>query len=400
KTSALPAKPLKTNPCPPATGTAFWARGGGGGGVGGGVGVWGGGWGRPGFWGGYWNRPWFAAPIAWGLGAWALGSVIFDSGYASYSNPYYASTTVISSPVYDYSQPIQVVAEQPVATDAGAQPAALPPEVQTGTAHVQTAQDAFRQGDYATAMKEIELALAQLPKDAALHEFRGLVQFAMQKYSDAAGTLYAVLSAGPGWDWTTLSSMYPSVDVYTQQLRALEDFVKSHPDSADARFVLAYHYITCNHPDSAVKQLREVVRLQPKDQLSAQLLKMMGGDAPADAGAQPAPAVAEGAAAPQEPPAPPPIDPAKIVGNWAAKRDDGSSFALKLTPDAKFTWTFEQGGRKQEFGGTYEVDEAVLVLTRQDGATMPGMITMAQNGFNFQLFGAPPGDPGLDFKKG
>jgi hypothetical protein len=33
-----------------------------------------------------------------------------------------------------------------------------------------------------------------------------------------------VLSVGPGWDWTTLIGLYPSIDVYTTQLRALEDF--------------------------------------------------------------------------------------------------------------------------------------------------------------------------------
>ena len=42
-----------------------------------------------------------------------------------------------------------------------------------------------------------------MPNDASLHEFRALVLFALGQYEQAAATLYAVLSNGPGWDWTT-----------------------------------------------------------------------------------------------------------------------------------------------------------------------------------------------------
>jgi hypothetical protein len=41
-----------------------------------------------------------------------------------------------------------------------------------------------------------------------------------------------------------------------------------------------------------------------------------------------------------------------------------------------------------------------LVLERSDGAQMPGLVTLADSGFNFKLYGGPPDDPGLDFKKG
>ena len=71
------------------------------------------------------------------------------------------------------------------------------------------ARDAFRKGDYAVASSEIDLAIKALPKDAALHEFRALVDFATKDYQQAAAALYAVLSAGPGWDWTTLAACMP-----------------------------------------------------------------------------------------------------------------------------------------------------------------------------------------------
>ncbi len=95
------------------------------------------------------------------------------------------------------------------------------------------------------------------------------------RYDEAAATLYAVLSVGPGWDWTTLISLYPGVDVYTTQLRALEDYCDTHSDAATARFVLAYHYLTEGHTDAAVSVLKQVVALKPNDTLSAKLLRQL-----------------------------------------------------------------------------------------------------------------------------
>ena len=116
-----------------------------------------------------------------------------------------------------------------------------------------------------------------------LHEFRGLVLFALKRYQEAAATDYAVLAVGPGWDWTTLSSFYPDVNVYSAQLRDLEQYAKTHPDAADARFLLAYQYLTCGHADAAAKELKQVVRLKPNDQVSAQLLASLSESGPAQA---------------------------------------------------------------------------------------------------------------------
>ncbi len=366
--------------------------------------AWGGYWWHGGGGFGYWGGAWYTRPLVWGLGAWAIGSAFYNSGYANYSNPYYAPVASNAGTCYDYSQPIPVVNNNLDATATNSttdQPAALPPEVQEGTSHGDLARDAFKNGDYAGALRETDAALKSLPKDAALHEFRALVLFATKDYKQAAATLYAVLSAGPGWDWTTLSSMYANVATYADQLRILEQYVTDNPNSADGHFVLAYHYLTCGHTDSAENQLREVIKLQPQDQLSPQLLKMMGGT-PTSTGGSPVPQppdAEDGPAPGDEPAAPPSIDATKIVGKWNAKRPDGSTFMLNLTSDAKFTWTFEKSGKKQEFGGRYSVDGAILVLERADGAQMPGLITMSQNGFNFKLYGGPADDKGLDFGK-
>jgi uncharacterized protein (TIGR03066 family) len=370
-------------------------------------GYWNGGWGGywGGGWGGYWGAPWYAAPIAWGLGSWALGSVMYNSGYASYSNPYYASG-VDTADYYDYSQPITVINQQPAAVAATDEAAAavgetaVSPEVQEGTRHMDLAREAFRQENYADASREIDLAIKALPRDAVLHEFRALIFFATRDYKQAAATLYAVLSAGPGWDWTTLSGMYANTATYISQLQKLRAYVEANPRATDAHFVLAYHYLTTGHTEEARKEYEAVLKLQPNDELSAQLLTLVGGTAEAPAGARPQ-SYTPDAPAPDavEPTSPQEIDASKIVGNWTAKRKDGATFSLNLTSDDKFTWKFDQKGKKQQFGGKYSVDGAILVLERADGAQMPGLVTLADNGFNFKLYGGAPDDPGLDFKK-
>ena len=66
-----------------------------------------------------------------------------------------------------------------------------------------TARDAFKAGDYARALELTDQAIRQMPNDAALHELRGVVLFALHRYEDAAAPLYAVLSVGP----TAVSSL-------------------------------------------------------------------------------------------------------------------------------------------------------------------------------------------------
>ncbi len=153
----------------------------------------------------------------------------------------------------DYSQPINTTAAAPEQSVAS----------QAASAYDQ-ARAAFKSGDYAQAIQLDQQALAQTPNDTDQHEFLALTYFAQGKYPQAAAPLYAVLSVRPGWDWTTLCGMYPDVDTYTTQLRALEAYVRSNPDSAQAHFVLAYQYLSRGMTRKPSAQLKEVVRLQPE----------------------------------------------------------------------------------------------------------------------------------------
>jgi tetratricopeptide (TPR) repeat protein len=111
-----------------------------------------------------------------------------------------------------------------------------------------------------------------LPSDATLHEFRALCLFALKRYKEAAAGVYAVLAAGPGWDWDTMKALYPDVATYTAQLRALEQYKIANPTAPDASFLLAYQYLVMGYPDQAQKELEQVVKLQPNDKLAAAIL--------------------------------------------------------------------------------------------------------------------------------
>jgi tetratricopeptide (TPR) repeat protein len=203
-----------------------------------------------------------------------------------YSNPYYVESQALSVAALDYSQPISVptVTSAPVEvpqvtstevtstapSPAESQEPAVPEEALKS---FDSARAAFKQGDYAKAQKLVERAIELLPQDATLHEFRALTLFAQKDYQRAAAAIYAVLAAGPGWSWDTLAPMYSDPDTYVQQLRALEAYARANPKSSAACFLLAYHYLVLDHAPEAVKQLQEVVKLSPDDQLSKQLIQ-------------------------------------------------------------------------------------------------------------------------------
>jgi uncharacterized protein (TIGR03066 family) len=335
------------------------------------------------------------ALMAFGTTMWGINRAAYAFGYWGYDNPYYyESYPVGGDVVIDYSQPIVMESAPPVETTAVVDTAAVGVAASApapGMSDFDAAREAFFRGDYAAALASTNKALAAMPNDPIIHEFRSLVMFAQGKYKDAAAGLYSVLSVGPGWDWTTLSSLYPSTDVYTKQLRALEQYVKQNPQAADARFVLAYHYLTTTNVDAASRQLQELYKQTPQDNLVKQLLVMTAG--PEAVGAAPG-------ASDTEKPQAPAIPAADLVGKWSAAGHGDSKFALELTKDGNFSWTFTEKGKEQTVKGVFAMDGNVLAMEPETGGVMLAEVSPPQSGrFNFQMLGAPPGDPGLKFAK-
>jgi tetratricopeptide (TPR) repeat protein len=341
-----------------------------------------------------WGYMWDNYPVAAALGmtAWAVNRIGYGWGYYDYTNPYYSDAGAYG---YDYSQPLVVYADSSATattTDPAAGTSALQP-TDEGLAAFEAARTAFHEGDYPTALAKLDVTLKTMPRDTVVHEFRSLVLFALKKYPESAAAVYAILSAGPGWDWTTMISLYPGLDPYTAQLRALEEFVKANPQSADGHFLVAYHYQTMNHPDAAAKQFREALALLPDDKLLKQLVAMT--TPPKETPTTPAPPTP-----PRVTPSEKPLKAEQLVGDWKAS-SQGKSFALNLAKDGSFTWAYQRGSQKQSVKGVYALDENNLALETDDGGgTMLAQVDLAgPHQFQFKMIGDDPKDPGLKFQR-
>ncbi len=344
-------------------------------------------------WNGHWNNGWRYRPYGWWGGyGWGFGAGLAASslipwgwGYWGYSNPYATGSYVANNTTINYAEPLATYGDgaQPTDQQAGQSNA------DQASAAFADARKSFADEDYAAALQQVDSAIGLTPDDPVLHEFRGLVLFATGKYQQAAAAVYAVLSTGPGWDWTTLSSLYTNPDLFTRQLRALESYCKAHPDEADAAFLLAYEYMTMGSTDGAIAELKQVVKINPKDTLSQQLLTSL--TTPADAKPP----------TPDEPAAPStPVTAAQLAGDWKYKRADGGSIELDITDGSKYTWSYTHQGKTESHTGTYSVADNLLVLNTDDAPAMVGQVSgVSGDSFHFKLAGGSPADPGLTFSK-
>jgi hypothetical protein len=256
--------------------------------------------------------------------------------------------------------------------------------------------------------------------------------FALKRFDEAAAVDYAVLTAGPGWNWSTMVGLYPGVDTYTDQLRALEAYARANPNSTSAHFLLAYHYMVQGHQEAAAAQFAAVVQLQPNESLSAQFVKALSkasepaptamtaaapGSQPASAPAQ---AVAVAAATPNAPaaaPAPgqgggqaapveaaeqavPPPPPAQMAGTWKAQPAQGVSITLTLQEGGDYAWEVDSNGQKQTISGKAGFKDSELALFQQEGPPLVGKVTQSEaSNFTFVPTGAGDKAPGLKFTK-
>jgi tetratricopeptide (TPR) repeat protein len=357
---------------------------------------------------GYWGQSdylWDSWPVAAaaGLTWWGANALGYEFGYSDYYNPYYSegmpayySEPIVTEPVQYIQEttvtapaaPPATVPAEAVAPAAAPPPtAAAPPPTATSEAvsKFDQARAAFLDGQYESALKLTDTAIAQKPHDAVLHEFRALVLFALGRYAEAAATIHAVLDVGPGWDWKTLSGLYPSTDVYARQLRALESARDKDPKAADVHFLLGYHYLTCGNAEEALSEFRGAAEQQPKDRVAASLVAQL---APRDA--QPAPAPPKAA--------PKAVPPDSVAGSWKAAGK--GTYAMNLNKDGTFTWGFTRDARKQEVKGVYTVEDNVLAMEPDSGGVMLAELTLKEpDALHFKMIGGAADDPGLDFRR-
>ncbi|RLT09006.1 MAG: hypothetical protein DWI22_06895 [Planctomycetota bacterium] len=346
-----------------------------------------------------WDYMWDNHPVAAAVGVtrWSVNRLAYGFGYWGYVNPYYGPAYSTSSYSYSYAQPL-VVYSTAAPTDPGVQTAAAapvePPQpTDEGMAAFEAARTAFYGGEYEKSLTLMDTTLKTMPHDTVVHQFRGLVLFALKKYPEAAAAIYAVLSAGPGWDWTTMSGVYPGVDVYTKQLRDLENFVKSNPASADGTFLLGYHYMTMGHKDVANQYFGMALKQLPGDKLLTQLA---GTTTPVSASSKSSSPTPPPAA---ELPADQILSADKMVGTWKASNPD-AQFELTLAKDGTFVWSYSRGKTKEAVKGVFAIHQNNLAMEPDAGGTMVAEITSSgPTQFHFQMVGGEPDDKGLIFDK-
>jgi tetratricopeptide (TPR) repeat protein len=365
----------------------------------------------------------------WGLGGWGLGLGLGGYGYGGYGglgyggynpyfgygyspppvdgyyNPYCDAGAAGAQQPFDYSQPI--AGSQGMPTDAG-------------VAEMTAADEAFHQGDYKTALANADKAAKAMPNNPNVHQFRSLVLFAMGQYRDAASAAHAALSGGPGWNWQTIRSFYPSKDAYTANLRALEAYRADNPSDLPSRFLLGYHYMMLGHSDAAAAEFVAILNAEPRDKLTAQLLEAISKQT----GKQYQTPAAPGTATPAQPnaggsklPPPPPLPSEELqkanptpkanakvpainmAGTWTSKSPDGTAFTLTVQ-GGKFKWTATNAGKVLSIAGNYSMQNGVLQLKPDKGDTLDGKLTVkGNNEFQFKPKWAPADDPGLTFKR-
>ena len=209
--------------------------------------------------------------------------------------------------------------------------------------------------------------------------------------------LNPMLAGGPGWDWTTMVTLYPSQETYTDQLQKLEQFSNSKPDDASGHFLLGYHYMVCGHIEEAQKQFAKAAELQPADTISKQMADLLA--ATSTDGEEDAEPPAETEAEDAPPPAEPiPVD--QLTGTWVADKGDKGKITLKFDDEGKFNWNYTKDSNTTEFGGDYSMNNnGLLVLDAEESQMVAAVELPKDDELKFILAGGPPGDPGLDFAK-
>ncbi len=218
---------------------------------------------RPSWWSG-WYRPMYTnyySSVTTSGSFFSVGGVT-----VGFANPFYVRPTVVTALGFDYSAPLRVpsVDYRETREDLIRSEQAI--------SRFDAAREYFRAGLYDQSRAMIDEAIARLPTDPTLHQFRALVLFAQQRYPEAAAVIYSVLAVAQGWDYETVSRLYDDPNRYESHLRSLTMYVISNPDSADARFLLAYHSLVLGDLATAEQQLERVLRANPADRVTQNLL--------------------------------------------------------------------------------------------------------------------------------
>ena len=256
--------------------------------------------------------------------------------------------------------------------------------------------------------------------------------FALKRFDDAAAVDYAVLTAGPGWNWTTMAGLYPNVEYVHRPApggRSVREG-QSQFDRAHFPAWISLHgsgasrgrgdAVRGRSPASAQRDAFRTVREGFEKAAEPVAVAIAAAPAAAQPEAAPAqaPAVATatpggGAAAPPagpqgdqavtaeaaEQPAPPP-PPAPDGRHLEGAARSGCGDYPHMQEDGEFAWEVDSKGQKQSLAGKAGLKDNELALFQQEGPPLIGKVTQTEpNKFVFAPTGSGDKAPGLTFTK-
>jgi len=223
-----------------------------------------------------------------------IGGLGLYFAYGSY--PYYTSYgSSYSVPYYEYAAPSPVVSSRPVVDDilssidkdqvaspsleAGSIESMSHSNRPSGDQFRQSAENAFRAGQFGNAARLANHALVEDSDNVNLHLLFSQALFAAGDYRDAALAVHRAAAVGGieklGYHVKNGKNLYRNSS-YTDALNRLNSFIGKNPNDAAARFLRGYHFMFLeNHSDRAARELARVVKLQPQDRLAADLLSTL-----------------------------------------------------------------------------------------------------------------------------
>jgi tetratricopeptide (TPR) repeat protein len=231
--------------------------------------------------------PWWYPWYPWGF----YPSYAYYSGWPYYDyDPYYEyplSEGTYTSPAYAGSSYFGPTADAAPVIDApppvGSAPVAqLSEPISNASESNEFAGEgeaAFKGRDYKAAVHAWRHAVLDNPKNGTLVMMLAQALFASGEFVEAAGATQQAMSLLPDDKWGVVvgnyRELYSDTQDYVDQLKALEKAVKDQPKNPALRFLIGFHYGHLGYPVEATRELDELLKLAPQDQLGHKLRDAM-----------------------------------------------------------------------------------------------------------------------------
>ena len=336
---------------------------------------------------GAWDGLGLGMGLGWGLSSWGYGSCLYGMGYMPYYNPYYGGGAASRARPCPTTIPSRSTPRAAPADGAVAEPGDGP----------------LRRRPRVVPARE----LRRRPASRPTRPWRSspttppCTSSARSACSPRAATTRPprpstpCSRSGPAGTGRRSSVSIPASTSTRRSSAPSKAYCGAHRDSATARFVLAYHYLTQGHTDAAVDYAQAGGRAQAGRH-------PLGEAAPAARSAQgPVPPARRHVPPPAAPPADTtPPQGATIAGTWTAQPVADTTIALTIQPGGAFNWQVTQKGQTQQFSGTSTFGDGILTLAQDKGPALVGRVSWKDaSHMTFRIVGDGPDDPGLRFSK-